>query len=266
VTGANFGCDRLSWTPDGRLVYDINDDGRYQIWITEVNGQHAERLSQNKADERLPDVSPDGRQIAFISNRGGGRALWLMDIDGRNPRQLTQGVSGVWMPRFAPDGRSIFFEMDRAAEEVLARIPVDGGEPAMVASDFSSESLYDISPDGQLLAYSWRDKQRRQARVAVRPVDGGAATIYFDIAPTYFLRWSPDGTSLGYAQYRQDNKPGAALWVQPLAGGPPRQVINLAQDDLLYCAAWSRDGKQLAFAHGRFLTDIIRLTRTEAQQ
>lgn len=63
----------------------------------------------------------------------------------------------------------------------------------------------------------------------------------------------------------QDNVAGAALWVQPIAGGSPRQVINLAQDDLLYWVAWSRDAKELAFAHGRFLMDIIWLTRDKAQ-
>jgi Tol biopolymer transport system component/DNA-binding winged helix-turn-helix (wHTH) protein len=263
ITEANVG-DSLSWTSDGRIVYDTSDDGRYQIWIMDADGQRRQRLSPDKADERLPDVSPDGRHIAFISNRGGSSALWLMDTDGRNPRPLTQGIGGVWKPRFAPDGRSVLFEIDRGTQVVLARVPVDGGEPAVVADDFNSESFFDISPDGHLLAYTWRDKLRQQPRVVVRSVDGDIAVSYFDIPAAYFLRWTPDGQGLAYAGYRQDNIPGAALWVQQLAGGPPRPVINLAQDELLYCVAWSRDGKQLASAHGRFLTDIIWLTRDNA--
>jgi Tol biopolymer transport system component/DNA-binding winged helix-turn-helix (wHTH) protein len=263
VTGDNVG-DNLSWTSDGRIVYDTSDDGRYQIWIMDSNGQGRQRLSPNNADERLPDVSPDGRHIAFISNRGGGSALWFMDTDGRNARQLTQSIGGVWMPRFAPDGQSIFFEIDRGAQVVLARVSVDGGEPAVVADDFNSESFYDISPDGQRLAYSWHDKQKQQTRVVVRQIYGNADATYLDIAPGYFLRWTPDGKGLAYAGSGQDDMPGEALVVQPLGGGRPK-VINLGRDDLLYCVAWSRDGKQLAFAHGRFLRDIIWLTRDKAQ-
>jgi Tol biopolymer transport system component len=186
-----------------------------------------------------------------------------MDTDGRNAKQLTDGIGGVWMPRFAHDGQSVFFEIDRGVQVVLARVSVDGGEPAVVADDFNSESFYDISPDGQLLAYSWHDRQKQQTRVAVRQIYGNADATYLDIAPGYFLRWTPDGKGLAYAGSGQDDIPGEALVVQPLGGGRPK-VINLGRDDLLYSVAWSRDGKQLAFAHGRFLRDVIWLTRDKA--
>ena len=76
----------------------------------------------------------------------------------------------------------------------------------------------------------------------------------------FILRWTPDGQNLAYAQYPQDKKFGEALWLQPVSGGPPQQVLNVTPD-LLYWAAWSRDGKALAISHGRFVRDIVLVTR-----
>jgi Tol biopolymer transport system component len=184
-----------------------------------------------------------------------------MDADGRNPRRLTADGVQVWRPRFAPDGQSIFCMLERNDHPSIARIAIAGGEPATVADDVYGETFFDISPDGQRLAYSIKDLKRHVTQVVVRPLGGGAAK-YFDIEPSYFLRWTPDGRNLAYAQYPQDKRFGEALWLQPVDGGPPQQVLDLTPD-LLYWAAWSRDGKQLAISHGRFVRDIVLLSRNK---
>jgi Tol biopolymer transport system component len=256
-------CDALSWTPDGRIVYDTSDDGRYHIWIMDGDGRRRQQLSPDRVEDRLPDISPDGSHIAFLSNRSGAWALWLMDADGSGARQLTPG-GGIWSPRFAPDGQSVYFEMEQGTQNYIARIPIKGGNPEVLVGGLSSYTLYDVSPDGRQLAYSFPDKELQRMRVAVRPVGGGAPEAYFDIDPGYFLRWTPDGKGLAYAQERDDHKAGSAIWVQPLAGGPPQQLIGFEQDLVIY-AAWSRDARQLAFGRGRLLSDIVLLSRAKAQ-
>ncbi|HEU5236376.1 MAG TPA: hypothetical protein VFU37_04495, partial [Pyrinomonadaceae bacterium] len=117
-----------------------------------------------------------------------------------------------------------------------------------------------VSPDGQRIAYSTKDNNRRMTRVAVRTITGVSPPRYYDIEPSYFLRWTPDGQNLAFAQYPQEKKWGQALWLQPIRGGSPQQVLNVTPD-LLYWAAWSRDGKQLALSHGRFVRDIVLVSR-----
>jgi Tol biopolymer transport system component/DNA-binding winged helix-turn-helix (wHTH) protein len=253
--------DGFAWMPDGHIVYDTRDDGMLHIWVADSAGPHRQQLSPDKTEERQPDVSPDGGHIAFISKRSGNNALWIMDADGRNARRLTATDVQAWRPRFAPDGQSIFFVMERQDLPVIARISVAGGEPEIIARDVYTESYFDISPDGQRLAYSFNDKNQSRTRVVVRSISGAVAPSYFDFEPSYFLRWTPDGQNLAYAQNPQDKKKGQALWLQPVSGGPPHQLLDVAPD-LLYWIAWSRDGKQLAFAHGRFVTDTVLLTRT----
>lgn len=253
----------FAWMPDGHIIYDTNDDGRLHLWLANASGPQRQLLSPDNSDERQPDVSPDGKLIAFISKRSGKVALWVMDADGRNPRRLTAEGTPAWRPRFAPDGQSIFFFMALNDRTSLARIPLAGGEPLVITNDVFGESYFDVSPDGQQIAYSTKDNNRKTTRVAVRTVSSATPVKYFDIEPGYFLRWTPDGQNLAYAQYPADKKWGQALWLQPINGGAPQQVLNVAPD-LIYWAAWSPDGKQLAISHGRFLRDMVLISRNPA--
>jgi Tol biopolymer transport system component/DNA-binding winged helix-turn-helix (wHTH) protein len=250
--------DGLAWLPDGQIVYDTNDEGRIHLWTADTSGGVPQQLSPESAEEKQPDISPDGKLIAFLSRRSGNVALWLMDADGRDPRQLT--VTGLpWRPKFASDSQSVFFLWEKNGQTVLARVAAAGGEPEIVAEDVSSETFFDVSPDGSRLAYSMLDRGRNATRVVVRTLATGAKT-YFDIEPSYFVRWTPDGNHFVYAHAPADKKPGASVWLQSLRGGAPQQILN-ATPDLIYWLAWSGDGKQLAISRGRFMRDIVLITR-----
>lgn len=106
-----------------------------------------------------PQVSPDGRQIAFVLtdvDLAGNRSdsdIWLMPSNDGIPRKLTTSPKHDRHPRWSPDGRWIVFESSRGGETQLWIIPSDGGEARELVnlSTGASEAIW--SPDGSRLAF-----------------------------------------------------------------------------------------------------------------
>ena len=102
--------DEVTWssldvTPDGkRLVFDALGD----IFIADMTGGQATALTQDFAWNIHPSVSPDGKKVAFISDRGGLSNVWVMNIDGTGLEQITKEKKNlIHAPKWSPDGQYI---------------------------------------------------------------------------------------------------------------------------------------------------------------
>ena len=79
----------------------------------DADGSNLRRLTHSSGNDLLPDWSPDGTQIAFMSDRDGDWDIFVMDADGSNLRRLTNNSGNDLFPNWSPDGRKIVFESDR---------------------------------------------------------------------------------------------------------------------------------------------------------
>ncbi|NJC33420.1 imidazolonepropionase-like amidohydrolase/Tol biopolymer transport system component [Sphingomonas jejuensis] len=95
----------LDVSPDGRtILFDLLGD----IYTLPIGGGTATRIAEGLAFETHPRWSPDGRRIAFTSDRGGGDNIWIMNADGSDKRQLTRETFRLLnQPTWSPDGRFI---------------------------------------------------------------------------------------------------------------------------------------------------------------
>jgi len=98
---------------DGRLLF--HSKGRFsktvatQISIANIDGSNVIQLTNDDTDNFNPKISPDGTQIAYLSNRDGNQEVYVMNVDGSNQTRLTRNRIRDGDPAWAPDGSKVFF-------------------------------------------------------------------------------------------------------------------------------------------------------------
>ena len=254
----------LGWTPEGKLVYDSDVKIKASIWIVNRDGSDPKPLTDGTADDYMPEVSLDGRYVVFASSRNTFQ-IWRMDIGGGNAKQLTH-ETGAPTCSISPDGRWVIYSLYLGG---IFKVSIDGGPPIELVAK-GNLRYPQVSPDGRLLAYAFDDEQTKRPKIAVIEFEGGAPVKTFDLPITtgtsfyessfyHGFHWSPDGVALTYI----NTLSGVSnLWRQPLDGGAPKQITNFKTDQI-YNFAYSRDGRELAFARGSHTRDAVLISEVK---
>jgi eukaryotic-like serine/threonine-protein kinase len=249
---ASDGVHGLAWTPDGHIIFSSYQSEKLDLWITSSDGSGLRQLTHGEGTNFEPSVSPDGRTIVFASTRSGTESVWKMDIDGGNPVELTHNTFALF-PRITPDGKDIVYGTWMG--QGVFKVPLTGGEPTQLLSDVTFQPT--VSPDGKLLAVTKRRHDPPSDYLDILPLAGGPSITQFEIPVLSMtgehLSWTRDSKGLIFL----DSRDGIGnLWLQPLAGGKPKQLTNFSSDRI-YSFDWSQDGKQLAVARGSSTSDIV---------
>jgi len=125
-----------AWSPDGRRIVFVQETDRdSEIYTMNVacnlpQGCPSDRynLSDDPARDRDPAWSPDGRQIAFASNRGGTWDIYVMNANGSQIHVLTDGLGTYVNPSWSPDGQQIVFAGRHGVGWALYVVGIDGGD------------------------------------------------------------------------------------------------------------------------------------------
>jgi tricorn protease len=146
---------KLARHPDyhgGKIVFSYLGD----LWLVNEDGSHPRRLTVNRARDIHPRFSPDGKWIAFSSNRYGNYDVFVMPASGGTPKQLTFHSAADTVVGWSRDSRRILFSSARGilypGIPNLYEVPVTGGMEQPVLTDWGYWGSY--SPDGQKLAFN----------------------------------------------------------------------------------------------------------------
>jgi TolB protein len=144
-----------------------------------VNGSRPIRFTDSGRENFHPSFSPDGRSLAFVSDRGGnGRHVWVAPIDdGRpsgRPEQATWGESSDGCPAWLPDGKRIVYVRSTRGESEIWLVDLESGEQARQVTRGADAEMVAWDPIAQdLLVSGWWKSGRLEIRHV--SLDGGAS-------------------------------------------------------------------------------------------
>jgi len=268
----------LDVSPDGKMIaFDLLGD----LYTMPIEGGDAAAITIGVAWDMQPRFSPDGKRIAFTSDRGGGDNIWTTDLTGKDPKQISkESFRLVNSPAWSPDGQFVV-----GHKHFTSRRSLGAGEMWLYHASGGTDGLQmttrpteqkgvgepAFSPDGKYLYYSWDstpggafeyNKDSNQGIYSINRLDrvtGENETIISGPGGAIRPTPSPDGKSLAFIRRVRF---ATTLFVKDLESGRERAIYDKLERDMqetwavhgVYPSmAWMPDSREVVFyAKGGF--------------
>ena len=233
----------------GRVVY-VQSVVSAHIWRLELGSSHrVDNLPMNSSRlDHVPQYSPDGKRIAFASNRSGSHEIWLCDAGGSNALKLTSfGGPYVAAPAWSPDGRRIAFDARPGGISEIHIVSADGGKPERLRGTQNTHGAPSWSRDGKWI-YFFSDRSGKD-QLWKAPADGGDPVQITKQGGAYGVE-SPDAKFIYYL--RSWDGATTELWRVPAEGGEEIRIIEsvcpqyfaVAERGIYFFSGWKRPSVQ----------------------
>ena len=207
--GLDGAISQTSVLPKGYVVPRVSPDGRrvavstleavaQDIWICDLEGDDAMRLTFDPAEDWHPVWTPDGGHIVFTSSRDGIFNLYMRATDGSGSVQrLTESPNPQWPHTWARDGKDLVY-VERSVDDTgydIWTMPLDDTSAARpVLQTVANENNPDMSADGRWIAY--QSNESGQNEIYIQPFPDLTSKWQVSKSGGNQPRWSPDGTAL----------------------------------------------------------------------
>ncbi|MCB2210033.1 DPP IV N-terminal domain-containing protein [bacterium] len=249
--------DTLDEPMAGWVAFYANSAGNPDIFIARPDGGAVEQLTDDQAFDDSPALSPDGRQIVFLSGRDDPTGvypnlqyeMYLIKTDGSGLRRLTETEASEDHPAWSPDGTRILFDADYDGDGYyeIYTMRTDGTDLTRLTDNDANDQFADWSPDGRQIAFAsdrnggWdlfiMDANGKDQRALI---DGDDWAL--------FPAWSPDGVQIAYTGLAPRSR-NTDVFVIDADGGNIQQLTDSPGFD--ENPVWSPDGSQIAFQSDR---------------
>jgi Tol biopolymer transport system component len=227
IASAGDGAMMPAFASDGRLAFTGTRRNR-GIWTLDLPAHRKEGspmrrwpASSSRVDVN-PRFSPDGRRVAFVSNRTGTYQIWVANRDGSGAVQLTSITSPVLgPPDWSPDAGTIVFDVEKNGHFEVVSISAAGGTPRRLMGSRGQDGVARFSRDGKWIYFA--SDRTGEFQIWRMPATGGEA-VQWTHRGGHYTRESIDGRDLYFSRTLPDG--WSSLWRMPAAGGEETQVLE----------------------------------------
>jgi TolB protein len=235
----------------GFIARPVQSTTPWRLFVMDSAGANVQELPSSEGNALSPAWSPDGKKIAYVSDRDGNREIYIYDTESGKDVNLTQHNGDDWTPAWFPDGSRLAFSSNRAGNWEIFIINSDGSGLKQITTDGNGNMSPAWSPDGKQFAFcSKRDgywqiyampdpSQNADFSRLIKLTDSKANNL----APA----WSPDSKQIAFETNRDGNM---EIYVMNANGGNVRNITKMsgAND---HGPIWSPDGGRLLFYSNR---------------
>lgn len=241
-------CNRREDT-NNTLVYTSEIEGNQDVYIASL-GSEPIRLTADLADDHSPSLSPDGKWVAFVSERNGNADVFIVRDTGKGLTAIIESEEEEASPVWSANGDMLAY-LSRFADGTshIFVTEVDDPNPQRLTNEETDEGPPLISPDGQWIAFTVLDSTGASQGIKLRNL-GGVNQVQLTNGPDTHPTWSPDGHSIAFESTRDGDSDIYVVDLgEDLAPGEPRRLTNDPAAD--YSPAWSPKGEWIAFISER---------------
>ncbi len=245
---------------DPHVIFTSRRWWNYDIYITDIYGNRITHLTKNKWLDFNTEISPNGKKLAFISNRDGNREIYTVDLiwmdgytqwEGRNLINISQTIENDWTPKFSPKNDKIiyssYFPLNDNYDIFI--MDADGKNKKNITNTSWYEKYPQFSPDGFSVVYqSWRKGKMEIIFTNLLELNSINLTrnpLSNDILPRGNAM-SPDGQNIVFTSDRNGNND---IYLMNADGTNQIQLTNSDGND--FEPVFSPDGSSILFTSDR---------------